>query len=88
MTAMPITTRDYELLRAPESVVPSELNEIKVEETSEMLLHEELAKARIQELEESFREARVRGSIRSARAARRWSKLAQWASDRAHRHQH
>jgi hypothetical protein len=85
MSVMPVTTRDYEARRAPLTAVPTKVNEIKVEETAEMLLYEELAKARIQDLEEGVRAQRVRGHARAVRAARRWSRVADWASKRSQR---
>jgi hypothetical protein len=85
MSVMPVTTRDYEARRAPLKPAPTKVNEIKVEETAEMLLYEELAKARIQDLEEGVRAQRQRGAARAARAARRWSRVAHWASQRSHK---
>jgi hypothetical protein len=84
MSATPVTTRDYEARRAPLTAAPTKVNEIKVEETAEMLLHEELAKARIRDLEEGVRAQRHRSAVRAARAARRWSRVADWASRRSH----
>jgi hypothetical protein len=84
MSAMPVTTRDYEARRAPLTAVPTKVNEIKVEETAEMLLYEELAKARIRDLEEGVRAQRQRGVIRASRASKRWSRVARWASQRSH----
>jgi hypothetical protein len=87
MSAMPVTTRDFESRRISLPVVPTKVNEIKVEETAEMLLHEELAKVRIQELEERIRAHRSRADARSARIARRWRRVSRWANERSRRHQ-
>jgi hypothetical protein len=86
MSAMPVTTRDYEARRAPLIAAPTKVNEIKVGETPEMLLYEELAKARIQDLEEGVRAQRYRSDARAVRVARRWSRVAQWASGRSRNH--
>ncbi|MEC3978975.1 hypothetical protein [Amycolatopsis sp. H20-H5] len=80
MIAEPLTTRDYEARTVHQDIAPSKLNEIKVEETSEMLLYEELSKARIRDLEEGVRRQRVRSG---PRAARRWHRVARWAARRA-----
>jgi hypothetical protein len=82
MTVEVITTRDYEARTGSRNVAPTKLNEIKVEETSEMLLYEELSRARIRDLEEGVRAQRARSN---ARAARRWAKVARWAARRADR---
>ncbi|MFC4001826.1 hypothetical protein ACFS2C_13885 [Prauserella oleivorans] len=49
-------------------------------ETSRMLLHEELARARIRELREATHGQR---ELRRARAARRWNRVAHWAAKRS-----
>lgn len=49
-------------------------------ETSRMLLHEELARARIRELREATDGQR---EARRARAARRWQRVAHWATRRS-----
>ncbi|WP_460465952.1 hypothetical protein [Amycolatopsis acidiphila] len=49
-----------------------------------MLMYEELARARIQDLRRDIRAQQERGH---ARAARRWNRVASWAIRRAHRHQ-
>jgi hypothetical protein len=85
MSTMPVTTRDYEARRAPLAAAPTKVNEIKVEETAEMLLYEELAKARIQDLERGARAQQLCGNARAARAARGWSRVAHWALQRSHR---
>ncbi|MEV6908355.1 hypothetical protein [Amycolatopsis sp. NPDC051071] len=82
MTVEPITTRDYEARSGNRTLAPAKLNEIKVEETSEMLLYEELSRARIRDLEEGVRAQRARSG---ARAARRWNRVARWAKRRAER---
>ncbi|WP_191334855.1 hypothetical protein [Amycolatopsis acidiphila] len=53
-------------------------------EITEMLMYEELARARIQDLRRDIRAQQERGH---ARAARRWNRVASWAIRRAHRHQ-
>lgn len=52
-------------------------------EISEMLMYEELARARIQDMRTQMRDQHARGH---ARAARRWDRMARWARRRAHRH--
>ncbi len=52
-------------------------------ETIRMLLNEELARARIQDLHDDVRPRTVRTN---ARAARRWDRVARWASRRAGRY--
>ncbi|RSM70142.1 hypothetical protein DL991_38180 [Amycolatopsis sp. WAC 01375] len=84
MTVELITTRDYEARTGYRTVAPAKLNEIKVEETSEMLLYEELSRARIRDLEEGVRAQRARSG---PRASRRWTKVARWATRRAERFQ-
>ncbi|MCP2253710.1 hypothetical protein LY13_002464 [Prauserella aidingensis] len=49
-------------------------------ETSPMLLHEELTRDRIRELR---KQAEGGGAERRRRAARRWQRVARWASRRA-----
>jgi hypothetical protein len=80
---MPVTTRDYEARRAPLTAAPTKVNEIKVEETPEMLLYEELAKARIQDLEEGVRAQRYRWDARAVRVARWWSQVPHWVRGRS-----
>ncbi len=84
MTVEPITTRDFEARTSNPKLAPAKLNEIKVEETSEMLLYEELSRARIRDLEEGVRAQRARSG---PRAARRWNRVARWAARRAERYQ-
>lgn len=54
----------------------------KSREMFSMLMHEELARARIQDI---HRAAGGRGEVRRARAARRWNRMARWAERRARR---
>lgn len=82
MTVEPITTRDYEARTGNRIPAQAKLNEIKVEETSEMLLYEELSRARIRDLEEGVRVQRARSG---ARTVRRWNRVARWANRRAER---
>ena len=82
MSVEPVTTRDYE---AHTSSEPLQLTKTEIEEISEMLLYEELSRARIRDLEEGVRAQRARGG---ARAVRRWNRVARWAAQRAERYQH
>ncbi|MBE1498408.1 hypothetical protein H4696_005508 [Amycolatopsis lexingtonensis] len=82
MSVEPVTTRDYEAHTRSE---PLQLTKTEIEEISEMLLYEELSRARIRDLEEGVRAQRARGS---ARAVRRWSRVARWAARRAEQYQH
>lgn len=52
-------------------------------ETARMLLHEELARERIRELHAAVDGRRA---ARHARAARRWDRIAHWASQRSRRY--
>ncbi|WP_157358505.1 hypothetical protein [Amycolatopsis sp. ATCC 39116] len=52
-------------------------------EITRMLLNEELARARIQDLHD---DVRPRSARTNARAARRWDRVACWASRRAGRY--
>ncbi|MEV6447707.1 hypothetical protein [Amycolatopsis sp. NPDC051716] len=81
MSVEPVTTRDYEAHPRSEEL---QLTKTEIEEISEMLLYEELSRARIRDLEEGVRAQRARGG---ARAARRWSRVARWAARRAERYQ-
>jgi hypothetical protein len=81
MSVEPVTTRDHETRTAGAQL---RLTKTEIEEISEMLLYEELSRARIRDLEEGVRAQRVRGN---ARAVRRWSRVARWATRRAQRHQ-
>lgn len=81
MSVEPITTRDHEARTAGAEL---RLTKTEIEEISEMLLYEELSRARIQDLEEGVRAQRARGG---ARAVRRWTRVARWASRRAERYQ-
>lgn len=49
-------------------------------ETSQMLIYEQLARARIQEQQDALEGRR---HARRARAARRWDRVARWAAHRA-----
>jgi hypothetical protein len=80
MSVEPVTAKDYEARMCPRL----QLTKTEIEEISEMLLYEELSRARIQDLEEGVRAQRARGS---ARAARRWTRVARWAARRAERYQ-
>ncbi|MCR6487726.1 hypothetical protein M8542_33365 [Amycolatopsis sp. OK19-0408] len=80
MSVEPVTTRDYEA-RIDEQL---QLTKTEIEEISEMLLYEELSRARIRDIEEGVRAQRARGS---ARAVRRWTRVARWANRRAERYQ-
>ncbi|MEV7099237.1 hypothetical protein AB0M80_41060 [Amycolatopsis sp. NPDC051045] len=81
MSVEPVTTRDYEAHTSSEQL---QLTKTEIEEISEMLLYEELSRARIRDLEEGVRAQRARGS---ARAVRRWTRVARWAAQRAERYQ-
>ncbi|ADJ43051.1 hypothetical protein AMES_1229 [Amycolatopsis mediterranei S699] len=81
MSAGPVTTRDYEAHPRSEEL---QLTKTEIEEISEMLLYEELSRARIRDLEEGVRAQRARSG---ARAARRWTRVARWAARRAERYQ-
>ena len=80
MSVEPVTAKDYEARTRPQQ----QLTKTEIEEISEMLLYEELSRARIRDLEEGVRAQRARGS---ARAARRWTRVARWAARRAERYQ-
>ncbi|RSM34685.1 hypothetical protein DMA12_47240 [Amycolatopsis balhimycina DSM 5908] len=80
MSVEPVTAKDYEARMSPQL----QLTKTEIEEISEMLLYEELSRARIRDLEEGVRAQRARGS---ARAARRWTRVARWATRRAERYQ-
>jgi hypothetical protein len=84
MTVEPITTRDYEARTGSPERTHLQLSKSEHKETSEMLLHEELSRARIRDLREG---ASARQSLGGARAHRRWNRLARWAARRAERHQ-
>ncbi|MDT8915830.1 hypothetical protein [Amycolatopsis sp. PS_44_ISF1] len=82
MIVEPITTRDYEARTDTDRAHP-QLKQIKIQEPSEMLLYEELSRARIRQLEHEFA---VQRPWRRARAEHRWSRVARWAADRAERY--
>ncbi|WP_236795319.1 hypothetical protein [Amycolatopsis sp. GM8] len=56
---------------------------VLTKEITEMLMYEELARARIQDMRRDIRAQQERGH---ARAARRWDRMAHWAARRAQRH--
>jgi hypothetical protein len=78
MSAAPITREQPDMVHARPSAAPMTTKEI-----SEMLMYEELARARIQDLRDDIHAQRARGH---ARAARRWDKMSRWAAQRARRH--
>ena len=78
MSAAPTTRKQPEVVRVKPGAAP-----VTTKEISEMLMNEELARARIQELRDDIRAQRARGN---ARAARRWDRMAQWATRRASRY--
>ncbi|MEV6621705.1 hypothetical protein AB0M83_24965 [Amycolatopsis sp. NPDC051106] len=80
MSVEPVTAKDYEARMRPQL----QLTKTEIEEISEMLLYEELSRARIRDLEEGIRDQRARGS---ARAVRRWTRVARWAARRAERYE-
>lgn len=86
MSAMLITTRDYEARRVSPPTMPTKVTEIRTKETTEMLLYEELAKARIRDLEEGVHAGRWRTDARAARTANWRSRVAHWARSRSGRH--
>ncbi|MTD59420.1 hypothetical protein [Amycolatopsis pithecellobii] len=56
---------------------------ILTKEITQMLMYEELARARIQDLRREIRAQQERGHHR---AARRWDRMAYWAARRARHH--
>lgn len=56
---------------------------VPTKEIVEMLMYEDLARARIREICMDMRDQHARGH---ARAARRWTRMARWATRHAHRH--
>ncbi|WP_084144947.1 hypothetical protein [Amycolatopsis jejuensis] len=83
MTATVMTTRDYEARSGKTPRVQAKPKQNKSQEITMMLLHEELSRARIREL---ITEHEAERPWRRARAARRWSRLARWATKRAERY--
>jgi len=83
MIAAVLTTRDYESRTGKTVPVQAKPKQNKSQETTKMLLHEELSKARIRDL---ISDHEAQRPWRQARAARRWSRLARWAANRAERH--
>jgi hypothetical protein len=78
MSATPITRKQPEAVQVKPTAATAMTKEI-----SRMLMNEELARARIQELRDDLRAQRARTN---ARAARRWDRMARWASRRARRY--
>jgi hypothetical protein len=56
---------------------------VMTKEITEMLMNEELARARIQDLRRDIRAQQERGQ---ARSVRRWDRMTRWAAQRANRH--
>ncbi|MBB4685925.1 hypothetical protein [Amycolatopsis jiangsuensis] len=83
MTVELLTTRDYEARTGETARVQPKPKQNKTQETTKMLLHEELSRARIREIHTA---AETWRPWRHARAARRWSRLARWAETHAERH--
>ncbi|WP_116201904.1 hypothetical protein [Amycolatopsis circi] len=84
MTVDLITTRDFEARTGKPVRVQPKPKQNKSQETTKMLLHEELSRARIRDL---IAEQEIQRPWRQARAARRWSRVARWATNRAERFQ-
>ncbi|KAA9155564.1 hypothetical protein FPZ12_029670 [Amycolatopsis acidicola] len=78
MSATTLTHEKHAAVHARPSVVP-----VTTKEITEMLMYEELARARIQELREDVHAQQTRSH---ARAARRWDRMSRWAAQRARRH--
>jgi hypothetical protein len=78
MSAARITRKQSDTVRTRPSVSP-----VMTKEITEMLMYEELARARIQDMRDDIRVQRSQGR---ARTARRWNRMARWAAQRAHRH--
>ena len=80
MTAGPITIADFEA----HTGIPGRMHVQPLttfsQETKQMLLYEELSRARIRELHEDVRAQRIRGS---ERARRRWNPISRWVARRA-----
>ncbi|RJQ89310.1 hypothetical protein [Amycolatopsis panacis] len=83
MTADLLTTRDYEARTGEIARAQPKPKQSKTQETTTMLLHEELSRARIRDF---HTEAEAQRPWRRARAARRWTRLARWAANHAKRH--
>lgn len=78
MSALPVTIEKPHTADVRPSSAP-----VMTKELTEMLLNEELARARIQDLRRDIRTQQERGH---ARAARRWDRMARWASQQASKH--
>ncbi|TKG59885.1 MULTISPECIES: hypothetical protein [Prauserella] len=77
-TDYPQTAKNYGVLDRPSSVPTMH------KETLRMLLHEELARARIRDMHRAI--DGPRHDLRLARAARRWNRVARWAARRSRRY--
>lgn len=84
MTVDLITTRDFEARTGKPVRVQPKPKQNKSQEITKMLLHEELSRARIRDL---ITECETQRPWRQARAERRWSRVARWATRRAERYQ-
>ncbi|GHF80132.1 superfamily I DNA and/or RNA helicase [Amycolatopsis bartoniae] len=78
MSAQPITFEQPRTARVRPSSTP-----VQTKEIIEMLMQEELARVRIQEMHQEMRAHQARGRDRSFR---RWDRVARWAARRADRH--
>ncbi|GAA3545147.1 hypothetical protein GCM10022222_31030 [Amycolatopsis ultiminotia] len=83
MTVELLTTRDYEARTGETAEVQPKPKQNLTKETTKMLLHEELSRARIRDFHAESEEQRP---WRRARAVRRWTRLARWAQNHADRH--
>lgn len=78
MSAVPVTSEKPDTASVRPSSAP-----VMTKEISEMLINEELARARIQDMRRDIRAQQERGHVR---AARRWDRIARWAARRARQH--
>ena len=78
MSAQPMTSEKPDTTDVRPSSSP-----VVTKEIAEMLMYEELARARIQDMRRDIREQQER---RHARAARRWDRLSRWALRQARRY--
>ncbi|TNC21403.1 hypothetical protein [Amycolatopsis alkalitolerans] len=78
MSAPQLTSEKPDMADVRPSAAP-----VTTKEITEMLIYEELARARIQDLRRDIHAQQRRGH---ARAARRWDRIAGWAAQRARRH--
>ncbi|WP_158886424.1 hypothetical protein [Amycolatopsis anabasis] len=67
MTVAPVTTRKHNATLGRPSAAPTMIKEI-----TEMLIYEELARARIRELEEAIHTQRARVGARAGHRIARW----------------